>query len=53
MQDSKGAAPFRHEIWLFQVQCFKTPQEVENIRHVSYASTDWSLIYAMLCMYET
>src|ERR1051325_9452532 len=50
MQNSKrGALPFRHGIHLSQTQCPKTPQDVEDMRRIPYASAVGSLMYAMLC----
>ncbi|KAL4035561.1 hypothetical protein IC575_004263 [Cucumis melo] len=50
MQNSKkGLLPFRHGVHLSKEQCPKTPQEVEDIRRIPYASTMGSLMYAMLC----
>ncbi|KAA0026242.1 gag/pol protein [Cucumis melo var. makuwa] len=45
----KGLLPFRHGVHLSKEQCPKTPQEVENIRRIPYASVVDSLMYAMLC----
>ncbi|KAA0041306.1 polyprotein [Cucumis melo var. makuwa] len=53
MQNSKrGLLPFRNEVTLFKestMLCPKTPQEVEEIRHIPYASAIGSLKYVMLC----
>ncbi|KAK1564561.1 hypothetical protein Q3G72_005813 [Acer saccharum] len=50
MQNSKnGNLPTRHGVTLSKKQCPKTPQEEENMRHIPYASTVGSLMYAMLC----
>ncbi|KAL0553606.1 hypothetical protein IC582_007506 [Cucumis melo] len=50
MQNSKkGLLPFRHEVHMSKEQCPKTPQEVEDMRRIPYASTVGSLMYAMLC----
>src|SRR5215813_12907703 len=50
MQNSKkGNFPFRHEIHLSKEQSPKTPQAVEEMRHIPYASAVGSLMYAMLC----
>ena len=50
MQNSKkGLLHFRHEVHLSKEQCPKTPQEIEDLRRIPYASTVGSLIYAMLC----
>ncbi|TYJ98755.1 gag/pol protein [Cucumis melo var. makuwa] len=50
MQNSKkGLLPFRHEVHMSKEQCPKTPQEVEDMRRIPYASTLGSLMYAMLC----
>ena len=44
----KGNLPSRHGVHLSKEQCPKTPQEVEDMRCVPYASVVGSLIYAML-----
>ncbi|KAL0545911.1 hypothetical protein IC582_015808 [Cucumis melo] len=50
MQNSKrGLLPFWHGVTLSKEQCPKTPQEVEEMRHIPYASAVGSLMYAMLC----
>ena len=50
MQNSKrGLLPFKHEVPLYEEQCLKTPQEVEEMRQIPYASTVGSLMYVMLC----
>ncbi|KAL4013592.1 hypothetical protein IC575_025764 [Cucumis melo] len=50
MQNSKkGLLPYRYEIHLSKEQCRKTPQEVEDMSNIPYASTVGSLMYAMLC----
>ena len=50
MQDSKkGYLPFRHGITLSKDQSLKTPEEIENMKTVSYASAVGSLMYAMFC----
>ena len=50
MQDSKkGFLPFRHGISLSKDQCPKTPDEMEKMKAVPYASAVGSLMYAMLC----
>ncbi|KAL0549096.1 hypothetical protein IC582_013576 [Cucumis melo] len=50
MQNSKkGLVPYKYGILLSKEQCPKTPQEVEDMRKVSYASVVGSLMYAMLC----
>ena len=50
MQDSKkGQIPFRHGINLSKDQCPKTPDEIESMKAVPYASAVGSLMYAMLC----
>ena len=50
MQNSKkGLLPFRHGVHLSKEQCPKTPQEIENMRQIPYASAVGSLMYAMLC----
>jgi len=40
---------YRYEIHFSKEQCLKTPQEVENMRNIPYASAVGSLMYAMLC----
>ncbi|KAA0026154.1 gag/pol protein [Cucumis melo var. makuwa] len=45
----KSLLPFRHEVHLSKEQCPKTPQEVEDMRRIPYASVMGSLMYAMLC----
>ncbi|TYK11833.1 putative Integrase core domain [Cucumis melo var. makuwa] len=50
MQNSKkDLLPFRHGVHLSKEQCPKTPQEVEDMRRIPYASAMGSLMYAMLC----
>ncbi|KAL0546872.1 hypothetical protein IC582_016790 [Cucumis melo] len=50
MQNSKkGLLPFRHGVHLSKEQCPKTPQEVEDMRRIPYASAVGSLMYVMLC----
>ena len=50
MQNSKkGNLPFRHGIHLSRELSPKTPQAVEEMRHIPYASAVGSLMYAMLC----
>ncbi|KAA0060399.1 gag/pol protein [Cucumis melo var. makuwa] len=39
----------RHGVHLSKEQCPKTPQEVEDMRRISYASAVGSLMYVMLC----
>ncbi|TYK14919.1 putative gag-pol polyprotein [Cucumis melo var. makuwa] len=41
--------PYRYGIHLSKEQCPKTPQEVEDMSNIPYASTVGSLMYAMLC----
>ncbi|KAA0066736.1 gag/pol protein [Cucumis melo var. makuwa] len=45
----KGLLPFRYEVHLSKEQCPKTPQEVEDMRRIPYASDVGSLMYVMLC----
>ncbi|XP_043710428.1 secreted RxLR effector protein 161-like [Telopea speciosissima] len=45
----KGNVPFRHGISLSKSQCPKTPEDIEEMRRVPYASAVGSLMYAMLC----
>ena len=50
MQNSKkGNLPFRHGIHLSKEQSPKTPQAIEEMRHILYDSAVGSLMYAMLC----
>ncbi|KAA0058367.1 gag/pol protein [Cucumis melo var. makuwa] len=44
----KDLLPFRHGVHLSKEQCPMTPQEVEDIRRISYASAVGSLMYVML-----
>jgi hypothetical protein len=50
MADSKkGLLPFRHGVTLTKEQCPQTPQQVEQMKDVPYASAVGSLMYVMLC----
>ena len=50
MQNSKkDNLSYRHGIHLSNEQSPKTPQDVEEMRHIPYASAVGSLMYAMLC----
>ncbi|TYJ97026.1 gag/pol protein [Cucumis melo var. makuwa] len=50
MQNSKkGLLSYKYGIHLSKEQCPKTPQEVEDMRKIPYASAVGSLMYAMLC----
>ena len=50
MQNSKkDLLPYRYGIHLSKEQCPKTPQEVEDMSNIPYASAVGSLMYAMLC----
>ncbi|TYK23142.1 gag/pol protein [Cucumis melo var. makuwa] len=50
MQNSKkDLLPFKHGVHLCKEQRPKTPQEVEDMRHIPYASVVGSLVYVMLC----
>ncbi|KAL0556527.1 hypothetical protein IC582_005041 [Cucumis melo] len=50
MQNSKkGLLLYRYGIHLSKEQCPKTPQEVEDMSNIPYASPAESLMYAMLC----
>ncbi|KAA0032906.1 gag/pol protein [Cucumis melo var. makuwa] len=42
--------PFRHVVHLSKEQCPKIPQEVEDMRCISYALVVGSLMYSMLCI---
>ncbi|KAA0067546.1 gag/pol protein [Cucumis melo var. makuwa] len=49
MQNSKkDLLPFRHGVHLSKEQCPKTPQKVEDMRCIPYASTVGSLMYVIL-----
>ena len=45
----KGLMPTRHGISLSRDQCPVTPDEIEEMRRIPYASAVGSLMYAMLC----
>ena len=45
----KVSLPSRHGVYLSQDQTLKTPEEIENMKRVPYASVVGSLMYAMLC----
>ncbi|KAA0050451.1 gag/pol protein [Cucumis melo var. makuwa] len=50
MQNSrKGLLPYKYGIHLSKEQYPKTPQEVEDMSNIPYASAVGSLMYAMLC----
>ena len=50
MLDSKrGLLPFRHGVHLSKGMSPKTPEEMEQMAKVPYASAIRSLMYAMLC----
>ena len=50
MKNSKrGLVPFRHDIYLSKKMCHSTPEEIECMSKIPYASTIGSLMYAMLC----
>ncbi|TYK03131.1 gag/pol protein [Cucumis melo var. makuwa] len=50
MQNSrKGLLPYKYGIHLSKEQYPKTPQEVEDMSNIPYASIVGSLMYAMLC----
>ena len=50
MLDSKRELlPFRHGIHLSKSMSSKTPEKIEKMAKVPYASAIGSLIYAMLC----
>ncbi|KAL0546022.1 hypothetical protein IC582_015926 [Cucumis melo] len=50
MQNSKkGLLPYIYGIHLSKEQCPKTPQEVQDMSNIPYASAVGSLMYAMLC----
>ena len=49
MENSKrGLLPFRHGIHLSKKMCPSTPEEIERMSKIPYASAIRSLIYAML-----
>ncbi|KAA0051985.1 zinc finger BED domain-containing protein RICESLEEPER 2-like [Cucumis melo var. makuwa] len=45
----KDMLPYSYGIHLSKEQCPKTPQEVEDMSNIPYASAVGSLMYAMLC----
>jgi len=48
MQDSKkGYLPFRYVITLSKDQCLKTPEEIESMKTVPYASAVGNLMYVL------
>ena len=50
MKNSKrGLVPFRHGIHLSKKICPNTPEEIECMSKIPYASAIESLMYAMLC----
>ena len=50
MKNSKrGLVPFRHGIHLSKKMCPSTPEEIERMSKIPYASAIGSLMYAMLC----
>ena len=50
MENSKrGLIPFRHGIHLSKKMCPSTPEEIERMSKIPYASAIGSLMYAMLC----
>ena len=54
MQDSKkGLLPFRYGVHLSKQQSLKTPQEVEDMRHIPYASVVGSMMYVCNVVYPT
>ena len=51
MKNSKRRlVPFRHGIHLSKKMCPNTPEEIERMSKIPYASTIGSLMYAMLCI---
>ena len=40
--------PLRHGVHLFKKICLSTPEEIQHMSKISYASTIGSLIYAIL-----
>ena len=50
MENSKrGLVPFRHGIHLSNKMCPDTPEEIECMKKIPYASAIGSLMYVMLC----
>ena len=49
LNSKKGLLPFRHGIYLSKGISPKTPEEMEQIAKVPYASAIGSLMYAILC----
>ena len=51
MENSKrGLVPFKHGIHLSKKMCPSTPEEIERMSKIPYASVIRSLMYAMLCI---
>ena len=53
MENSKRGLPFKHGIHLSKKMCPSTPEEIEHMSKIPYASTIGSLMYAMLDAEET
>ena len=50
MENSKrGFIPMQHGIPLSKIQCPKTPDEIERMSKLPYASAIRSIMYAMIC----
>ncbi|XP_042521357.1 secreted RxLR effector protein 161-like [Macadamia integrifolia] len=50
MENSKkGNVPFQHGVHLSKSQCPSTPEDIEEMKRIPYASTIGSLMYDMLC----
>ncbi|CAL9011762.1 unnamed protein product [Prunus brigantina] len=48
-QSKKGLLPVRHGLHLSKNMCPKTPEEIQQMSKIPYASGIGSLMYAMVC----
>ncbi|CAL9021041.1 unnamed protein product, partial [Prunus brigantina] len=48
-QSKKGLLPVRHGLHLSKNMCPKTPEEIQQMSKIPYASAIGSLMYAMVC----
>ncbi|CAL8999788.1 unnamed protein product [Prunus brigantina] len=48
-QSKKGLLPIRHGLHLSKNMCPKTPEEIQQMSKIPYASGIGSLMYAMVC----
>ena len=49
LDSKKGNLPVRHDIKLSKSQCPRTPDELNKMKEIPYASAIGSIMYAMLC----